>query len=79
MLHESVADLATRDGDAARLAQVRVDGLNKAFASLLQEREFLLRQSTWPWDTGTFRAVASAVLLPVVLFLVTRALERFVF
>jgi hypothetical protein len=69
----------TREENAARLAQTRVDALNKAISSLLQEREFVTRQSTWPWDTGTFRAVASAVLLPVVLFLVTRALERFVF
>jgi hypothetical protein len=68
-----------REESAARLAQTRVDALNKAISSLLQEREFVMRQSTWPWDTGTFRAVASAVLLPVVLFLVTRALERFVF
>jgi hypothetical protein len=79
MLHESVANLATRDAEAARLAQLRVDGLNKAISSLLQEREFVAHQSTWPWDTGTFRAVASAVLLPIALFLLTRALERFVF
>jgi hypothetical protein len=67
-----------RDADAARLAQTRVDALNKAISSLLQEREFIGKQSTLPWDTGTFRAVASAVLLPIVLFLLTRALERFV-
>jgi len=53
--------------------------LNKAISSLLQEREFISKRSTLPWDTGTFRAVASAVLLPVVLFLFTRALERFGF
>ena len=79
-LHAVVDEEAvpTRDADAARLAQTRVDALNKAISSLLQEREFVMRQSTWPWDTSTFRAVASAVLLPVVLFLLTRALERFV-
>ncbi len=69
----------TREESAARLAQTRVDALNKAISSLLQEREFIGKQSTLPWDTGTFRAVASAVLLPIVLYLLTRALERFVF
>lgn len=68
-----------RDEGAARLAQTRIDALNKALSSLLQEREFIGRQSTLPWDTGTFRAVASAVMLPIALFLLTRALERFGF
>jgi hypothetical protein len=72
-------DLAQpRDPDSSRLAQVRIDALNKALASLLQEREFIGKLSTWPWDTTTFRAVVSAVALPVLLFLVTRALEQFV-
>lgn len=69
---------APRDADSHRLAQVRIDGLNKALSSLLQEREFIGKLSTWPWDPGTLRAVASAVALPVILFLLTRALERFV-
>lgn len=68
----------TREESAARLAQTRVDTLNKAISSLLQEREFIGKLSTLPWDTGTFRTVASAVLLPILLFLLTRAVERFV-
>lgn len=79
-LHAVVDDETTpgpRDADAARLAQVRIDALNKALASLLQEREFVGKLSTWPWDTTTFRAVASAVVLPIALFVLTRALERF--
>jgi hypothetical protein len=66
------------DPEASRLAQVRIDALNKALSSLLQERDFVRRLSTWPWDTSTLRAVVSAFALPVVLFLLTRALERFV-
>jgi len=66
------------DPDAVRLAQLRIDGLNKALASLLQERDFIGRLSTWPWNTATLRAVLSAIALPIVLFLLTRALERFV-
>jgi hypothetical protein len=66
------------DAESSRLAQVRIDALNKAFASLLAEREFVGKLSTWPWDTSTFRAVVTAVALPIVLFVLTRALERFV-
>jgi hypothetical protein len=79
-LHRLVDDEAANrtDADASRLAQTRIDALNKALASLIQERDFIKRQSAWPWDGGTFRAVASAIALPILLFLVTRLLERFV-
>jgi hypothetical protein len=68
-----------RDAESVRVMQLRVDALSKAQASLLAEREFTTKLSTWPWDTSTFRTVLSAVALPIVLFLVTRVLERFVF
>jgi hypothetical protein len=68
---------ALGDAESSRLAQVRIDALNKAFASLLQEREFVANLSTWPWDTSTLRAVVSAVALPIALFLVTTAIDRF--
>lgn len=54
----------------------RIDGLNKALASLLQEREILAKLPTWPWSTGTFRGFVSAILLPLGLFLVQQALGR---
>jgi hypothetical protein len=66
------------DADASRVAQTRIDALNKALASLLQERDFVRRLPTWPWDGGTARAVASAIALPILLFLITRMLDRFV-
>ncbi|MEO8468207.1 MAG: hypothetical protein ABI573_00915 [Chloroflexota bacterium] len=52
------------------------DGQNKALGSLIAERELVNRLSTWPWQAGTAGAVASAVLLPIVLFLLTRFLDR---
>jgi hypothetical protein len=66
------------DPDASRVAQTRIDALSKAQAALIQERELLGRQSTWPWDPSTLRAVVSAIALPIVLFLITRVLDRFV-
>ena len=52
------------------------DGQNKALASLIAERDLVNRLSTWPWQAGTAGAVASAILLPIVLFLLTRFLDR---
>ncbi len=52
------------------------DPYNKTLASLIAEREFVHRLSTWPWQVGTAGAVASAVLLPIALWVVTRAMER---
>jgi hypothetical protein len=68
---------ALGDAESSRLAQVRIDALNKAFASLLQEREFLAKLPTWPWDVSTLRTVLSAVALPIVLFLLSTAIDRF--
>ena len=52
------------------------DGHNKTLASLISERELVNHLSTWPWQAGTAGAVASAVILPIVLFLMTRFLDR---
>jgi hypothetical protein len=67
-----------RDAEGSRAALARMDVLTKALSGLIQEREMVKRLSTWPWDTGTLRAVAASVALPVILFLITRYLERFV-
>ena len=54
------------------------DSLNKRLASLVQERELLARLPTWPWQVGTARTFASAILLPIVIWLLTRFLGRVV-
>ena len=79
-LHELVqSESANRtDPDASRTAQTRIDALSKAQTALVQERDMIGRLSTWPWDPSTLRAVVSAIALPIVLFLVTRMLERFI-
>jgi hypothetical protein len=48
-----------------------------AIKALTHERELLERASTWPWNTRTIRGFASALLLPIVIWIVTRILERF--
>jgi hypothetical protein len=54
------------------------DRLHAQLTSVLAELEFVRRLSTWPWATGTFRGVASALLLPIAIFLITRLLDRLV-
>jgi len=51
-------------------------GMETAISTLIRERELLERISTWPWDPRTIRGFASALLLPIFLWLVTRLLER---
>jgi len=48
-----------------------------AIEALIRERELVKRIPTWPWDPGTLRGFASALLLPIFLWLVTRLLEEF--
>ena len=54
----------------------RADELQKTEAALLAERDLYLHLSTWPWTTGTFRALASAVMLPIIIGVVLRLLSR---
>jgi hypothetical protein len=54
----------------------RADDLQKTDAALLAERDLYLHLSTWPWSTGTFRALASAVMLPIFIGIILRVLSR---
>lgn len=53
-----------------------MDRFKDAIDSLVAERGVLDKVSTWPWEPETIRAVVTALLLPVVLWAVTRVLER---
>lgn len=53
-----------------------MSGANAALGALIRERDLLEKVSTWPWDPRTIRGFASALLLPILLWLVTRLLER---
>jgi hypothetical protein len=54
----------------------RADDLQRTETALLAERDLYLHISTWPWSTGTFRALASAVMLPIFIGVVLRLLGR---
>ena len=77
--HRLKALLAALNEDVDRLDMARADGLNKQLSSMLQQRDVLAKLPTWPWSIGTFRAVITAVLLPMALFLVQGVLARVLF
>jgi hypothetical protein len=54
----------------------RVDAIDRSIGALRREREVLRALPTWPWSTGTIRGVASALALPLVLFLIQRFLGQ---
>jgi hypothetical protein len=49
-----------------------------ALTGLQQELEFIEKISTWPWRPETLRALATALVLPVLLWFITRLLDRFI-
>jgi hypothetical protein len=79
-IHAVVSGEAANSADAerSRLAQTRIDALSKAQTALIQERDLISRLSTWPWDTTTFRAVVSAIALPILLFLITTSINKLI-
>jgi hypothetical protein len=72
---ESVIDelsqsLGTPDSDELR-------ELNTVLSSLLMAEQRLEKTPTWPWRPGTIRWLATAILLPIALWLFQTLMQRF--
>jgi hypothetical protein len=52
-------------------------GINEALDALLKEQAAMNKISTWPWQPETLSGVATAILLPVVVWALTHLLDRF--
>ena len=52
-------------------------GLNEAMEAVQRERDVLDKIPTWPWRGETINVLSTALLLPAVLWFITRILERF--
>lgn len=65
-LHRQVDERDTREADT----------LSKTMSSLVLERQILEKMPTWPWQADAFRGFLTALVLPIVLWLITRILER---
>ena len=63
---------STDEGDFVRMA-----GLTSAMDGFVKEQDVLEKISTWPWRTETLRGFVTALLLPLVLWFITRLIERF--
>jgi len=55
-----------------------MEQLNHALTGLAAEREILTRIPTWPWRAGTLTTFLSAIVLPIVLFLVQLVIESLI-
>ena len=53
-----------------------VDHIRNAIDGLIQERGVVAKASTWPWEPEAVRAVLTAVLLPILIWIVTRVLAN---
>jgi hypothetical protein len=75
-------EVATRIEQTVQRIHARVDacdlsdadGLNKTLSSLMLERSMLEKVSTWPWSPEAPRLLATALLLPIALFIAQRVL-----
>lgn len=54
----------------------QMDGVGKAIDALVKEQTLLKEIPTWPWQPDTARWVATALLTPIILALVTRLVQR---
>jgi uncharacterized membrane protein YvlD (DUF360 family) len=54
-----------------------VQGLDSALGSLYKERDMLKTIPTWPWAPGAFRNFLSAILLPMVLWVLQTLVGRY--
>ncbi|MGA7730247.1 MAG: hypothetical protein WCD37_03130 [Chloroflexia bacterium] len=73
-LKATVAELYRRReaGDFGEMA-----GIKEAMEALQSHQARLDKISSWPWQAETLRGVATAILLPVVVWAITRILEQF--
>jgi hypothetical protein len=80
-----LGSLANRDlqvvlAELSSRAQTRdltdADALNQQLSSLITQRDVIAGIPTWPWEPTTVRGFATAVVLPIALWLVFRAFEQ---
>jgi hypothetical protein len=72
---EIAADALHAKADAGDYSD-EADHIGKTIDGLFQERGLVAKAATWPWEPEAVRAVVTAVLLPVFIWIVTRILER---
>jgi hypothetical protein len=73
LLGQALGDLHDRTD---RRVLSDASAVNDQITSLMNERDLLARVSTWPWAPETLRGFATAIVLPIVLWLIYRVLAE---
>lgn len=55
-----------------------VGAMNNALDALLKQQAVVDKIATWPWRTGTVGGLATAIFLPLVIWLITRILAQLI-
>lgn len=63
-----------RDIDSRDLGGL--DPLERALGSVIRQREIVAKLATWPWSAGTARGFASAIMLPLAIYVAQRLLSQ---
>ncbi|CAN5589414.1 hypothetical protein BH09ACT4_BH09ACT4_17100 [soil metagenome] len=71
--------IASLNGDVEAGVLDRMDGLGKQLNNLTLERDIVSKLPTWPWSTATLRGLLTSIALPILVWVVTNLLGRFVF
>ena len=64
-------DQAILSGDSKKLADVKM-----ILDLVHRKREFVHSIPVWPWNRGTFTALLSAIILPIVLGILSRVMQK---
>jgi hypothetical protein len=64
-------DEAIRSGDSKKLADVRT-----ILDLVHRKKEFIHSIPVWPWNPGTFTALLSAIILPILLGILSRIMQK---
>jgi hypothetical protein len=62
---------AIRSGDSKKLADVRT-----ILDLVHRKKDFLHSIPVWPWNPGTFTALLSAIILPIIMGILSRIMQR---
>ena len=74
-LHAALSELQRRQD---RADYAGMGAMNDALSALLTQQAVVEKMATWPWRSGTIGALATALVLPLVLWFLTRLLAQWI-
>ena len=74
-MREAILELKRRQDKAEYES---VGAMNDVLDALLKQQGVVDKISTWPWRTGTVGALATAVFLPLVIWVLTHLLAQLI-